>query len=213
MCARRLDEAHVQRDHVALLEEFFLARGDAQPRAERPRARPPGPNHDLHPERLAVARHRAGDAPVAVDAERLPRRVVPTPVCHVPALSAATCCGSCRTAARISAQVSTTSRPHRTASGSWSATPPSAPPHQLQVDHRRRRVAGRRHPGRRVQARGLDPTTAPMYAQMLVGMVGTVGQWWLDTRKPEKRVVATHVVNLAWNGLSGLEQKPRLSQS
>jgi AcrR family transcriptional regulator len=63
------------------------------------------------------------------------------------------------------------------------------------------------------KARGLDPRTAPMYAQMLVGMVGTVGQWWLDTRKPAKHVVATHVVNLAWNGLAGLEKKPRLSQT
>jgi AcrR family transcriptional regulator len=63
------------------------------------------------------------------------------------------------------------------------------------------------------KTRGLDPRTAPMYAQMLVGMVGTVGQWWLDTRKPAKRVVATHLVNLAWNGLAGLEKKPRLSQS
>ena len=35
--------------------------------------------------------------------------------------------------------------------------------------------------------RGFDPKTAPMYAQMLVGMVGTTGQWWLDARKPAKR--------------------------
>ncbi len=58
--------------------------------------------------------------------------------------------------------------------------------------------------------RGLDPKTAPMYAQMLVGMVGTTGQWWLGTRKPAKQVVAAHLVNLAWNGLSGLEKKPAL---
>ena len=57
---------------------------------------------------------------------------------------------------------------------------------------------------------GLDPKTAPMYAQMLVGMVGTTGQWWLGTRKPAKQVVAAHLVNLAWNGLSGLEKKPAL---
>jgi hypothetical protein len=42
-------------------------------------------------------------------------------------------------------------------------------------------------------------------------MVGTTGQWWLDARKPAKKVVAAHLVNLAWNGLSGLEQKPVLS--
>jgi AcrR family transcriptional regulator len=58
--------------------------------------------------------------------------------------------------------------------------------------------------------RGFDARVAPLYAQMLVGMVGTTGQWWLDTRKPEKRVVAEHLVNLAWNGLAHMEQRPRL---
>jgi AcrR family transcriptional regulator len=59
--------------------------------------------------------------------------------------------------------------------------------------------------------RGLDPKNAPMYAQMLVGMVALTGQWWLDARKPRKPDVAAHLVNLAWNGLSGLEAKPTLS--
>ncbi|GAA2838365.1 TetR/AcrR family transcriptional regulator [Kribbella solani] len=59
--------------------------------------------------------------------------------------------------------------------------------------------------------RGLDPKNAPMYAQMLVGMVALTGQWWLDARKPKKPDVAAHLVNLAWNGLSGLEPKPTLS--
>jgi len=58
--------------------------------------------------------------------------------------------------------------------------------------------------------RGFDARAAPMYAQMLVGMVGTTGQWWLDARKPAKEVVAANLVNLAWNGLSGLEPKPEL---
>lgn len=57
---------------------------------------------------------------------------------------------------------------------------------------------------------GLDPKTAPMYAQMLVGMVALTGQWWLDARKPKKADVAAHLVNLAWNGLSHLEAKPTL---
>ena len=58
--------------------------------------------------------------------------------------------------------------------------------------------------------RGFDPKFAPMYAQMLVGMVALTGQWWLDARKPKKADVAAHLVNLAWNGLSGLEAKPQL---
>ncbi|MEZ0106467.1 AcrR family transcriptional regulator [Catenulispora sp. EB89] len=58
--------------------------------------------------------------------------------------------------------------------------------------------------------RGYDPKLAPMYAQMLVGMVALTGQWWLDVRKPPKAEVAAHLVNLAWNGLSHLEGSPRL---
>jgi AcrR family transcriptional regulator len=60
------------------------------------------------------------------------------------------------------------------------------------------------------RSRGFDAKYAPMYAQMLVGMVGTTGQWWLDARQPGKKEVAAHLVNLAWNGLSGLEKRPGL---
>ncbi len=49
-----------------------------------------------------------------------------------------------------------------------------------------------------------------MYAQALVGMVALTGQWWLNVRRPRKSEVAAHLVNLAWNGLQGLEHHPRL---
>ena len=58
--------------------------------------------------------------------------------------------------------------------------------------------------------RRLDPKTAPLYAQMLVGMVAIPGGWWLDSRRMKKEDVAAHLVNLAWNGLSGMEAKPVL---
>ena len=60
---------------------------------------------------------------------------------------------------------------------------------------------------------GLDPKTAPMYAQMLVGMVAVTGQWWLDARRPKKSEVAAHLVNLAWNGLRNLDPHPTLITS
>jgi AcrR family transcriptional regulator len=60
------------------------------------------------------------------------------------------------------------------------------------------------------RARNLDPKTAPLYSQMLVGMVALTGQHWLDSRKPKKADVAAHLVNLAWNGLSGMEKRPSL---
>ncbi|WP_033418620.1 TetR/AcrR family transcriptional regulator [Serinicoccus marinus] len=58
--------------------------------------------------------------------------------------------------------------------------------------------------------RRLDPKTAPLYAQMLVGMVAIPGGWWLDSRKMKKDDVAAHLVNLAWNGLAGMEARPTL---
>ncbi|GAA3258282.1 hypothetical protein GCM10020216_096690 [Nonomuraea helvata] len=60
-------------------------------------------------------------------------------------------------------------------------------------------------------ARGYDPKLAPMYAQMLVGMVALTGQWWLDVRKPGREEVAAHLVNLAWNGLTGLNPSPSIT--
>ena len=60
------------------------------------------------------------------------------------------------------------------------------------------------------KSNGFDAKLAPMYSQMLVGMVALTGQWWMDSRRPRKTEVAAHVVNLAWNGLSGLQAKPVL---
>jgi AcrR family transcriptional regulator len=64
--------------------------------------------------------------------------------------------------------------------------------------------------GAEFKHRGYDPKLAELYSQALVGMVGLVGRWWLDVRKPRKTTVAAHMVNLAWNGLSHLEPKPAL---
>jgi AcrR family transcriptional regulator len=64
--------------------------------------------------------------------------------------------------------------------------------------------------GAEFKTRGYDPKLAELYSQALVGMVGLVGRWWLDVRKPRKGTVAAHMVNLAWNGLSHLESKPVL---
>ena len=57
---------------------------------------------------------------------------------------------------------------------------------------------------------GYDPRAAELYSQALVGMVALVGQWWLETRTPDKRQVAAHLVNLAYNGLAHLDASPGL---
>ncbi|WP_062071528.1 TetR/AcrR family transcriptional regulator [Demequina sediminicola] len=64
--------------------------------------------------------------------------------------------------------------------------------------------------GHQMAKRGLDPSTAPIYSQMLVGMVALAGQHWAEAREPSKDEVAAHMVNLAWNGLSNFEADPVL---
>ncbi len=58
---------------------------------------------------------------------------------------------------------------------------------------------------------GFETKLAALYSQALVGMVALTGQWWLDHRRPKRDEVAAHLVNLAWNGLSHLEPKPKLA--
>jgi AcrR family transcriptional regulator len=66
---------------------------------------------------------------------------------------------------------------------------------------------------REFDSRGMDTKLAPMYAQMLVGMVALTGQWWLEERQPKREEVATHLVNLAWNGLAHLDPEPSIGRS
>jgi AcrR family transcriptional regulator len=63
---------------------------------------------------------------------------------------------------------------------------------------------------REFESRGMQTDLAPMYAQMLVGMVALTGQWWLEERKPPREEVAAHLVNLGWNGLAHLDPNPRI---
>ena len=54
---------------------------------------------------------------------------------------------------------------------------------------------------------GFDPGTAPLYSQMLVGLVALSGQWWHDNRDEydiDKATLAAHLANLAWNGMRHL---------
>ena len=60
------------------------------------------------------------------------------------------------------------------------------------------------------EQRGFDPEIAPMYAQMLVGAVAQVGEWWLEVGHPPRDEVAAHIINLMWNGLSAMEPDPQV---
>ena len=70
--ARCVDQAHVQRDDVALLEERLLARrGGVTVRARTQPRRFARPDEHLHAESLSVPRHDGADPAVAEDSQRL----------------------------------------------------------------------------------------------------------------------------------------------
>jgi AcrR family transcriptional regulator len=56
---------------------------------------------------------------------------------------------------------------------------------------------------------GMDPRVAPIYAHALIGMVTSIGQWWLDqsSNYPVDEVAA-HVAALGWMGLRHLPKDP-----
>ena len=59
--------------------------------------------------------------------------------------------------------------------------------------------------------RDMDPRFAPVYAQMLVGMCGITGDWWIEHGKDfQLEEVAAHMVNFAWNGIRNLKADPQL---
>jgi AcrR family transcriptional regulator len=62
--------------------------------------------------------------------------------------------------------------------------------------------------GREFARTGMSVDLAPMYAQMLVGMVAFTGMWWLEERQPGREQVAAHLVNLGWNGLNTWSRAP-----
>ncbi|MFN8189070.1 MAG: TetR/AcrR family transcriptional regulator [Nocardioidaceae bacterium] len=64
---------------------------------------------------------------------------------------------------------------------------------------------------RALESEGIDASPAPLYAQMVAGSVAQTGRWWLDAGGPDRRTVATQLVNLLWNGLANLEGDPLLA--
>jgi AcrR family transcriptional regulator len=58
-----------------------------------------------------------------------------------------------------------------------------------------------------LKERGFTPKMAPILSRCLVGMIAMPGQYWLETGKPRRRDVADQIVNIAWNGLGGLQHR------
>jgi AcrR family transcriptional regulator len=58
--------------------------------------------------------------------------------------------------------------------------------------------------GERLRALGLDSGGAEAWAQGLVGMVHSAGDWWLERRTMSRAALTDYLTTLIWGGLSGV---------
>ena len=62
---------------------------------------------------------------------------------------------------------------------------------------------------RSLELAGRDPAAGPPWGHGVVGMVRAAADWWLSADRPMIRsVLAAHLTELAWAGLSGVVHTP-----
>jgi AcrR family transcriptional regulator len=64
----------------------------------------------------------------------------------------------------------------------------------------------------RLRGAGVDPELAEPWAHGVVGMVRSVGIWWLESRSLPRARLVDHLTDLLWEGLSGLRARARASR-
>ena len=64
----------------------------------------------------------------------------------------------------------------------------------------------------RFEKAGYDRSSAPVYAQTLIGSIALTGSWWIHREdRPSKENVSAHLINLVWNGISNLSKEPTIN--
>ncbi len=58
--------------------------------------------------------------------------------------------------------------------------------------------------GERLRSRGLDSGGAEAWAQGLVGMAQSAGDWWLERRTMSRTALTDYLTTFIWGGLSGV---------
>ena len=60
----------------------------------------------------------------------------------------------------------------------------------------------------RLRRAGLDPELAEPWAYGVVGMVRSVGIWWLETRSLPRERIVEQLTSILWDGMSALRAQP-----